>query len=197
MIYAINTNKKYIIVLFFGLIVLFLMQGCDRNKVSKPEKINVLNTLVSHYQTFDDSIAVFHESYKYETDEIKFAAYKESNYFREAFSSISKKDMEAWKKQLSKVQTVTWEEWGWKAPSFITEKEYPKSFDYEGPPPPGVTIETSLTVYFFSVPLISNNYAYVQVAYKSGKHNWNVDIVLLEKTNEGWKVQSKSNISTT
>ena len=190
-------NKEYIICTLFGLVVLLLMQGCDKNKVSKPEKINVLNALVSHYKTFDDSIAVFHESYQYDTGDINFAGYKDSDYFREAFSSISKEDMEAWQKQFHEIQTVEWKKWGWKAPSFITEKEYPKSFDYEGPPPPGVTIETSLTVYFFSIPLISSKHAFVEVAYKSGKYNWSVDIVLLEKTNEGWKVQSKSNISTT
>ncbi|MCW9712816.1 hypothetical protein LQ318_07855 [Aliifodinibius salicampi] len=173
------------------------MQGCDKNNVSKPEKINVLNALVSHYQTYEDSIAVFHESYEYDTEDINFTSYKDSDYFREAFSSITRKDMQAWEKQLREIETVEWKEWGWETPSFITEKEYPKSFDYEGPPPPGVTIETSLTVYFFSIPLISSKHAFVEVAYKSGKYNWNVDIVLLKKTDKVWKVQSKSNITTT
>lgn len=196
MIYAISTNKKNIHLALFGLSTLLLLLGCDKSTISKTERINVLNSLVTHYQSFGDSIAIFHESYKYDTSEINFANYKNNYYFGEAFT-ISQKDMETWQKQLPKVKTVNWKDWGWKARPFITEKEYPKSFDYSGPPPPGVKIETSLTVYFFSMPLISKNHAFVKVASKSGKYNWSVDIVLLEKINQTWQVKAKRNISTT
>ncbi|GAA5521646.1 hypothetical protein Asal01_01589 [Fodinibius salicampi] len=191
---AINGRLIYLLAAG-GLCVLLVSSGCHTNSKQQlhEERLQILNTLLQKYAE-GDSIAVYEESIQ----DISISLPKEklaTNYLNNDSLTISQEDLEAWQKQWENYEPAEWKEWGWDTDYLISREEFPEYYDYSVPPP-GFEVKTFVKIVYFSMPIVGENHAFVNVATSRGKHSWVVVYIIMEKKNGKWIYHSSKGLFT-
>lgn len=181
--------KRLIAFSFSFFFIISFLTNCNEEKEIYSQRNHILNLVYHEYEeSYNDSIAVFESSLSDIDRYMKLTSFNTTK--------ISNEDIQRWNNQHENYKRIDWQKWGWNDIPLISEKEFPDYFEYSFPPP-DTEITDYITVLYFSVPLVGKKNALLFVAKKSGKNSWNVDRIILKKTEGEWGISSKRNIITT
>lgn len=189
--------------ILFCIFVFFLfITECDELTL-KEQRTAVLNAL--YYQALSDSTTrIAEESYPYKVkhglanwDSLRLRRIEsiQKNSISDNPDSLieafpfTNEDIAAFNRQLDTNPQAIWSQWGWKTPHFISKEEYPDYFS-KGPvlPPAEPPSRPLIEIVSVSVPLVSEDRAFVAILVKKGYSSMGVYVYLLGKVEGQWTI---------